>query len=92
MEQETTDQPEPLSASGTLYGGLKGSLSGTASLGPAPKPPWYKRLGGRFETIVIGFITNQLPPIDWSAVWDAAQKFLQGCFGRKRQPAGAGQV
>ena len=42
MEQEKTNKPKPLDASGTLHGGLVGSLSGAASLGPVPKPPWQR--------------------------------------------------
>ena len=39
MEQEKTNTPEPIRASVTLHGGLVGSISATAQLGPVPKPP-----------------------------------------------------
>lgn len=91
MKKET-NLPPPLRAFAESHIGLEVSTEATAQLGPVPKPPWYKRLGGRFETIVIGFITNQLPPLDWNAVWDAIQRLWQLCFGRRCQPAAAAQV
>ena len=73
-----------------------GTVSGritTVDPEPPEKPPRYKRLrerfGGWFEATVIGFVINQLPSVDWTAAWEATQKFLQRYFGRKRQPAEA---
>lgn len=34
--------PPPLEASGTISGGLVGRVEGQATLGPPPRPPWWK--------------------------------------------------
>ena len=96
MEQEKTNKPKPLDASGTLHGGLVGGLSGAASLGPVPKPPWRRRLRDlrwkALGTVIGNYIYEGLSSVDWNAVRDALQKLLQRRFGRKRQPATAAQV
>ena len=71
--------PPPLDASGTLHGGLEGSIGGSASLGPEPKPkpPWWDSewvMQARDEAI------NRLLDVDWPGVWEG----LQNLFFRRR--------
>ena len=88
MKEETT--PEPLRASATLTGGLTGSISGTATLGPKPKPPWLRwfvdQNWGLAKLLLkglwwVGSIGSAFG--GWQTIWDTLQPF----FGRRRQPA-----
>ena len=81
-------------ASGNL-GDLTGSARITVSPKPPEKPPWRKRLKDlswkALGTVIGKYIYDGLSSVDWNAVRDTLQKLLQRCFGRKRQPAEAGQ-
>ena len=58
-----SSSPSPLEGSGTLSGGLKGTLSGSASLGapPPPPPPWWSEYSNELFDFVLQVIEWALP-------------------------------
>ena len=72
-------KPEPLRVSGTLNGGLVGSSSATAKLGPLPKPPNSPFIDRNWKAAK--FLLK-------GAARETIVEFIKGFFlGRKRQPA-----
>ena len=76
-----SSSPPPLEVSATLEGGLEGTISGSASLGPPP-PPWWSEYSNELFDFVLQVIESAWQFVEW---WLPILGFFHDLPSRRRR-------